>query len=411
VVNREPRQVSRLGGPGPEGRGERGPLILIALGSVSIGVLFGVVNMVLMPILSGLYGDMNVPGALVSAGMVLAAAAGPVLGRWIDRTGRGLAPIGALVGASCVGIVLLMGGSVAAVSAGAVLVSLCAYSLSTPYSAFLTEHSAAESRTRDFGFVMGVANGSGFLVSLAIGALSGRGMKTTLAVVAAMTLLPFLPLLSLVRSRGEPAASSGVAPAFRSPRLVLFLAMQFCFWFSLGGLFPFFTSFLATETPISLSDASLWFGALILLSSLVSALAGRLVGSFHPRKPLFLCVAVVAAVSIAAWAFYGDVVRGRAASVFAIASFLLAGAALGLYYALSSSVLSLLAPPRAQGRAFGMNGIATIVSQALSVWAFGALISRWGYRSMLLGCAAGFLSAAVLAAVLGRSREDAPSPP
>ncbi|PNS35465.1 hypothetical protein [Mesotoga sp. B105.6.4] len=110
----------------------------VFLGSISIGFVFCVVNMILIPLLNG-YFSSDVSGLTISAGMLVAAIAGPFIGIWSDIIGRRLPFIGVLICIAFTGSLMLTGRSIAAIFAGGIMVAFCAYSLLGPYSSYVAD--------------------------------------------------------------------------------------------------------------------------------------------------------------------------------------------------------------------------------------------------------------------------------
>lgn len=45
-------------------------MIVISLGIISVGVIFGIFNLILIPYLSAQFGSQSIPGQLISLGML-----------------------------------------------------------------------------------------------------------------------------------------------------------------------------------------------------------------------------------------------------------------------------------------------------------------------------------------------------
>lgn len=103
----------------------------VMLGSVTIGFVFSIVNMLLIPLLKESFTP-AISGFIVSAGMLLAAAAGPLIGLWSDRIGKRLPFIGGLVVLSFSGTLLPILNNSVASACGGVILAFCAYSFLGP---------------------------------------------------------------------------------------------------------------------------------------------------------------------------------------------------------------------------------------------------------------------------------------
>ncbi len=376
----------------------------VILGSVTIGFVFSIVNMLLIPLLKESFTS-AVSGFIVSAGMLLAAAAGPLIGLWSDYIGMRLPFIGGLVVLSFSGTLLLIVNNSVASAFGGIILAFCAYSFLGPYSSLVADRAGASGANRGFGAVMGVVNVSGFAASLVINRLYDTGTDVTLFALSAGVLLPFIfPLLSAPRreyfKRSGPVEKislRSVVETISKPALFFFFSMQFFAWFSIGGLFPFITSFLSSEASMSLSTAAAWFGASTLLSGVTSFFTAVTAKAFGEKRLLVVSISVIASIGCLYSALYEKLIRGTDAGYAGVIVFLLFSLGLGFYYSLSSATLTKLVEPHEIGIAFGVNSIFMILSQAVSVAIMGGLISIWGYRGMILVCTTGFILSALSA--------------
>jgi MFS family permease len=375
----------------------------VMLGSVTIGFVFSIVNMLLIPLLKESFTP-AISGFIVSAGMLLAAAAGPLIGLWSDRIGKRLPFIGGLVVLSFSGTLLPILNNSVASACGGVILAFCAYSFLGPYSSLVADRAGASGANRGFGAVMGAVNVSGFAASLVINRLYEVGTDITLLALSAGVLLPFIfPLLSAPRHEHlerpdsiEKMTLRAVVEILSKP-LLFFFSMQFFAWFSIGGLFPFLTSFLSSETSMSLSTAATWFGGSTLLSGITSFFTATAAKAFGEKRLLVVSLSVIASIGCLYSALYGRLLSGTGAGYAGVSVFLLSSLGLGFYYSLSSATLAKLVEPHKRGVAFGINSIFMILSQAVSVALMGGLISAWGYHGMILVCTVGFVLAALSA--------------
>lgn len=375
----------------------------VMLGSVTIGFVFSIVNMLLIPLLKESFTP-AISGFIVSAGMLLAAAAGPLIGLWSDRIGKRLPFIGGLVVLSFSGTLLPILNNSVASACGGVILAFCAYSFLGPYSSLVADRAGASGANRGFGAVMGAVNVSGFAASLVINRLYEVGTDITLLALSAGVLLPFIfPLLSAPHHEHlerpdfiEKMTLRAVVEILSKP-VLFFFSMQFFAWFSIGGLFPFLTSFLSSETSMSLSTAATWFGGSTLLSGITSFFTATAAKAFGEKRLLVVSLSVIASIGCLYSALYGRLLSGTGAGYAGVSVFLLSSLGLGFYYSLSSATLAKLVEPHKRGVAFGINSIFMILSQAVSVALMGGLISAWGYRGMILVCTVGFVLAALSA--------------
>jgi MFS family permease len=251
---------------------------------------------------------------------------------------------------------------------------------------------------------MGAVKVSGFAASLVINRLYEVGTDITLLALSAGVLLPFIfPLLSAPRHEHlelpdsiEKMTLRAVVEILSKP-LLFFFSMQFFAWFSIGGLFPFLTSFLSSETSMSLSTAATWFGGSTLLSGITSFFTATAAKAFGEKRLLVVSLSVIASIGCLYSALYGRLLSGTGAGYAGVSVFLLSSLGLGFYYSLSSATLAKLVEPHKRGVAFGINSIFMILSQAVSVALMGGLISAWGYHGMILVCTVGFVLAALSA--------------
>lgn len=376
----------------------------VILGSITIGFVFSIVNMLLIPLLKESFTP-AVSGFIVSTGMLLAAVAGPFIGLWSDRTRKRLPFIGGLVVLSFSGTVLLMLNNSLASACAGIILAFCAFSFLGPYSSLVADRTGTSGANQGFGSVMGVVNLSGFAASLVINRLYEVGTDITLLALSAGVLLPFIfPLLSVPHhehfERSGPVEKitlRSVVEAISKPVLFFFFSMQFFAWFSIGGLFPFITSFLSSETSMSLSTAAAWFGGSTLLSGISSFFTAIAAKIFGEKRLLLLSLSVIASIGCLYSALYEKLISGTGAGYAGIIVFILSSLGLGFYYSLSSAILAKLVDSHKIGIAFGVNSIFMILSQAVSVALMGGLISTWGYRGMILACTVGFILSALSA--------------
>lgn len=60
-------------------------MIAIFLGMISVGVVFGIFNLILIPYLSAQFGSQSIPGQLISLGMLSTIFLSPLFGFLSDK--------------------------------------------------------------------------------------------------------------------------------------------------------------------------------------------------------------------------------------------------------------------------------------------------------------------------------------
>jgi len=176
--------------------------------------------------------------------------------------------------------------------------------------------------------------------------------------------------------------------------------MQFALWFGYGGLYPNLTTFLHEATEMPLGRASAWVGGSQLLCAIMAFATGpccRLIGQ---RALFFVAMASLALLSGVMVFAYPVIVPGLWSSFFGPLAFLVFSAASGFLWSLIPSLLSDMVADYDQGRAFGINNMAMIGSQAIAVTVGGALIATSGFRLLFFEIFVGFAGALVMALVV-----------
>jgi len=224
--------------------------------------------------LSKKFGDPQLPGQLVSIGMLSTVFVGPLIGVLSDRMKKRTPFVLLISIAGSVSILGLMFPSKIVAAAAGVLVVASAFCFLTPYSALISDYSPQNKKDRNFGIVTGVVNITTFLASIFINVTYESNSQLTFFVLSMVVLLSVIPLLLYVRK--EPPASANIAEKEwqkekgillflkKHPLFLICLFIQFGFWFSFGGLIPYLTSFLNAELSMGLGSAAMWVGALTL---------------------------------------------------------------------------------------------------------------------------------------------------
>jgi MFS family permease len=372
-------------------------MLLIIIGTISIGAVFAITNMVLIPYLVSEFGSTIIPSRLVSVGMMSAVALSVVIGILIDKYKRILPFILGITITACVAVLFLSTDVLMLIYIGAILIVAAAFSFLTPISSLIASHSAPQNYDKNYGYLMGTVNGSVFFISLLMGKLSTWNMTGMFELMSVIIFCPMVPLIiyGVIRKNKQPvtvdAASqpknenSSVLSIFKNyPIVNYFFIMQFGFWFAIGGLFPYFTYFLSTETNLSLEQAIVWFGIITLLSSIIAFITGIVTKIFKPKYLLLCSLCAVMILAFITFFFYGTVVKGNGTFLFSKIAFILGSISLAFYYTLSTAQVSKIVLPRDIGKTYGINSVVFIGSQAISIRVVGDLLDKYGFQSMFL---------------------------
>ena len=385
-------------------------MISMAFGGTSIGVLYAVVNLLLIPFLSKKFGDPQLPGQLVSIGMLSTVFVGPLIGVLSDRMKKRTPFVLLISIAGSVSILGLIFPSKIVAAAAGVLVVASAFCFLTPYSALISDYSPQNKKDRNFGIVTGVVNITTFLASIFINVTYESNSQLTFFVLSMVVLLSVIPLLLYVRK--EPPASANIAEKERQkeksillflkkhPLFLICLFIQFGFWFSFGGLIPYLTSFLNAELSMGLGSAAMWVGALTLISGGSAFLTGRMSNLLGQKRLFMISISTMLLLTTMISCLYNSMMSDSFFAVFWMISFFGFGIASGFLQSLSVSILSSTVSPQEQGKVFGINNVVIIVAESTSVSLIGYLISARGYRWMFVTVMGGFLFALFASLVL-----------
>ena len=378
-------------------------MILIIFGTIVIGVLYGIINLVLMPYLIEIFQSSAIPSGYVSAGLLLAAVLSVFVGIYIDKTNKVLRPICLFAITGVISLFMITSGILWLAAAGTVLFVTSTYSFLTPYSAFVSKYSKQGEYDKNFGYVMGTINAATFLFSLVIGKTFNNDAAFTLRLMSVFITLPLIPAVVFALKNKAAAIYSEPETAEKSkgflrkyPVFIFFLIMQFGIWFFLGAVLHYFTFFASSQTGLTLEKAIAWFGAFTLASSIVSVVSGLVTKKIDCQKLLVISVLAMVIISVCTWLFYPVVILGSMAKIFGYVVFILGAAAMGFYYALNLSLIAQVIKPQDVGKAFGINSVFMIVSQSVSVLIAGNVIEAAGFRPLIL-----ILSIALAVALAG----------
>lgn len=372
-------------------------MLLIIIGTISIGAVFAITNMVLMPYLVTEFESTIIPSQLVSIGMMSAVALSVVIGILIDKYKRILPFIFGITITACIAVLILSTDVVVLIYIGAILIVTGAFSFLTPISSLVALHSAPQNYDKNYGYLMGTVNGSVFFISLLMGKLSTWNMTGLFKLMSIIIFCPMVPLIiyGVIRKNKQPVAvnetkqsknkNSSALNIFKHyPIVIYFFIMQFGFWFAIGGLFPYFTYFLSTETNLSLEQAIVWFGIITLLSSIIAFITGIVTKIFRQKYLLLCSMCALMILAFITFFFYSTVVKGNGTFLFSKIAFILGSISLAFYYTLSTAQVSKIVLPLDIGKTYGINSVVFIGSQAISIRVVGDLLDKYGFQSMFL---------------------------
>jgi MFS family permease len=388
-------------------------MVSIVTGTASIGVLYGIVNLLLIPFLSGKFGSSEIPGQLVSIGMLSTIFVGPAIGILSDKLKKRTPFILAISIIASLGIFGLMAQSKILSAIAAVIVVSCAFSYLTPYGALISDYTSDDKKDSNFGFVMGVVNITTFLASILINFTYEINSSLTFFILAIFVIIAIVPML--IYTKKNPATITKTSKNSESnlnlilflknnPILIICLFMQFGFWFSFGGLLPYLTSFLSSTSSMNLGTASTWVGASTLISGIFAFLTGYLSNKLGQRKLFTVSIIAITVLALFITIAFNFVMEDSVFSIFWIIAFFSFSIFAGFLYSLTTSILSSTVSRDEQGRAFGINNIVMIVSESISVSLIGFLIPLTGYRGMFTAVLAGFVITLVSSVILFEKR-------
>ncbi len=348
--------------------------------------------------------DLGVPRAWVfaafSGSLLIAALAGPRIGRTIDRRGgRGVLALSNLVLAGGLGTLALANGPAALFAAWAILGAGMAFGLYDAAFAALTALYGEKAREPITGITLfaGFASTVSWPVSsLLNGAV---GWRETCLIWAALHFVIGLPLnLLLPRPLRPSSAQRAKAPAigWKPYREMLLLAFVFAAaWFVTGAMAAHLPRLLeaAGATPFAAVAAAALMGPAQVAARVVEFLAlrnvhplvsARIATALHPLGAAVLAVMGPPGAALFA-AFYG--------------------AGNGLLTIARGTVPLAIFGPEGYGERTGLLGAPARAAQAFAPLLFGLLIDRMGTWAILVSTALCLAALAALSGVAPRRRE------
>ncbi len=381
-------------------------IYMISLGTITIGIIYAIINLILIPFLTSRLGSPAIAGLLLSSGTLLAGILGPVLGEMSDRLRNRINFIFGLVMISMVTIIGMAFSSGVFLMAFTILFVASGFSLLTPYSAFVGDYSPLHEKDKNFGFVMGSTNLFFFISSLLIGVFYKKGISFTFLTLSILMIIPILILAIYVRRNPpvfteENSVPRGTISFLRENRILfIFFFIQFFAWFSIGGLLPYLTSFLKNEALIPLGISASIVGLFTLFTSFSSFLTGWTSKIVGQKRLYFISILSMFLIFSCIFLSYKSILTIFKNPLGSEAILFILSIPLGLFYSLSTSVLSSLVSPEDQGKAFGLSNFFLIISQSLSITVIGIVINKLGYNYMMLVISLGFLLASFGAFIL-----------
>jgi len=364
----------------------------ILSGNISLGIIFSVLNFILIPHLSKEGPGQWSPGMAFFLGIGLAAFLNPLLGGISDNLGRRNLFTGLLFLISFLSCSLVSLSKGSSIYVWATIFICTAFLISPLYSALVADHSREGRRAQAFGITIGVTTISSFLTSLFINRFFDLHPLRTFRSLSLLILLFSVPLF-VWTFLGKNSGSKGsikvwtISSILESKALWTFFLAQAGGWFSVGGILPYITSFLHNALGITIGQASQWAGIFSLLSGCFSILCGA-VTRLIDKKKLFLLSYMVLGLLI------GLIPLGLSLKAEAVLVLLtIWNLTLGFFYALGPTILSLLTTEHIRGSAFGLNMVFVMLSQAIAVQLFGLMIPSY---SLLFSIAGGVLLFAII---------------
>lgn len=321
--------------------------------------------------------------AAFSMALLIAAVAGPRIGRAIDRHGgRGVLALSNLVLAGGLAALALAGGPIGLFAAWAVLGVGMALGLYDAGFATLTALYGAKARAPITGITLiaGFASTVGWPVSSLLN--DALGWRETCLVWAALHLVIGLPLNLLLprlkpqAARAQPAPKAAIG--WKPYREMLLLAFVFAAaWFVTGAMAAHLPRLLETAgaTPFEAVAAAALMGPAQVAARVVEFLLLR---GVHPLVPARIATALhpLGAIVLAAMGSPG-------AALFAV----LYGAGNGLLTIARGTVPLAIFGPHGYGERTGLLGAPARAAQAFAPLLFGLLIDRAGTWAILVSAA------------------------
>ena len=376
-------------------------------GAASIGILFGIYNLALIPYLRTIYNSTYTPAQLITIGMLSVIIVNPIIGFLSDRLGK-RSPF--IFGLSLTASLSLWGLTVPnkfVVSLSTIMLVMSTFSLLTPYSALIGDYSSISEKDRNYGITVGIMSFATFATSLFLKSLYDRNPKITFQIISVAVIMFMFPTILYARSRStmhrdsQIKGSSNLISFVKKYRgLLVYFALQVALWFSLGGLFPYLTSFLNVEIGMKIGEASIWIGLFTLLNGLFSIFTGIFSKKIGQRRLLFISLLFVMGANGIIVFLYHQIIHSAFSFPLVLTIFSIFGIFLGFVYALNSSLLSTMVLTSDQGKAFGMSNTIVVITQAVSIGIMGYMIDVFGYRYMFLLVFFGLLISCICALYL-----------
>jgi MFS family permease len=342
--------------------------------------------------------------AAFSAALLIAAFAGPAVGRVIDRHGgRGVLMLSNVVLAAGLIVLAASNGAIALFAAWAVLGVGMALGLYDAGFAALTALYGHNAR----GPITGITLVAGFASTLSWPLSTvlndALGWRETLLVWAAINLVIALPLnilLPVPQRAAHPSHAAGHSIGWKPYKEMFLLAFVFAAaWFVTGAMASHLPGLLerAGATPVQAIAAAALVGP--------AQVAARLVEFFLLRRSHPLVSARVAALLHP----IGAVVFAAIGPPAAVAFALFYGAGNGLLTIARGTVPLAVFGPHGYGERTGLLGAPARAAQALAPLLFGLLLDRMGVSVIIVS--AGLCLAAFVALLLLRTSRTDLAPP
>ncbi len=369
----------------------------------TVGTAFSILNLILIPFLSLKLGSSGMAGNMLSAGMLLSVFLGPIIGSWSDRIGKRIPFIGMfliVMAASCILLPLLNDRII--ISIISISFVMCTLSSMVAYSSLVADYSSSEDKDRNYALVMGMVNLSSFVSAFIIGKIFVFSIPMAFFTAALIMSVSFLPALFYVvrhpvriveieDSKGKNMIKD-IKDFFKDNRVLIpyYFFIQVGAWFTIGGMWPYITSFLRDELRIPVGIGAQWVGWMSLIIAFFSLFISR-ISKRGGRMRVYVISLLGLTTCLGVMTLLYDVVLNTDLN-FIILMFLMS-LFLAFFYALNSSTLSSIVSSKDQGKAFGMSTFFGTLSQAGAVWLFGTVISLYGYRIFFLFTFLGILYA------------------
>ncbi len=360
----------------------------LMISSSAIGILYSVMNMLLIPRLTFEMHSGSAAGMIMSLGMVASIIITPVMGFLCDRyeVTKKMIVVLYLSGSIFLFSMPFSTGIICAVSSFSLV--CISYVILTPYSAMVGKISPYYAKDRNFGLVMGTVNLSVFLSSILIERMSERNLIYIIfSITAFLMIFPILGINNSSRDKQNETSDkpkdidrNGNISFFRrmNKELIFFFGIQFFSWFVIGGIMPYLTTFLSYEISLDIGNASFYLGLSTLISSLASFSCGFVCKFINHRLLLTISILTMSVLLLVMGLYYGTIIHS---DIFMGMIFLLSGSiSIGFFYSLGVSILSKITDYKNQGKIFGINSFFMILSQAISVGLAGKTIENFGFK-------------------------------